>query len=247
MQNRRKLTSSHLGKPSAVELGLGAGFDKAQFLRMLHNRGVAYPGVFASTKPGGIAAFESLLERDLQTLLCADPRVKRYAAHPHLLDYTMPNRSGTYTVHQYTPDAVIEFQNGAVLIVEVKAEVLTKTRYWTTREPYIRDAYAREHGLDFVVVTERKIRVQPRLSNAQRMLRYGARSEDTEAIFAVRDILASTTPGATIKEVCEAVGLTHSPIARTYSALLRLALDGVVILDLDAALSLETKIVQIVA
>jgi hypothetical protein len=226
---------------------LDTGFNKAQFRKMLHKRGVAYPGVFASSKAGGIAVFESLLERDFQTLLGADPRVKRYASHSHLLNYPMPNRTGSHTVHQYTPDAVVEFQNGQILIVEVKAEFLTKEKYWTTREPHIRETYAQEHGLDFVVVTERKIRVQPRLSNAQRMLRYGAWFDDPEAIFAVRDVLISAIPGVAIRDVCEAVGLCRSPVARTYSALLRLALDGVVALDLERKLSLDTKIMKVLA
>lgn len=143
MQSSFEISALSKGRPSATALGLDAGFNKAQFRRMLHNRGVAYPGVFASPKAGGIASFESLLERDFQTLLSADPRVKRYASHSHLLNYPIPNSSGSHTVHQYTPDVVVEFQNGQILIVEVKADFLTKEKYWTRREPYIRETYTK--------------------------------------------------------------------------------------------------------
>ena len=202
----------------------------------------SYPGKFASTKCLGLPRFDSLLERDFHTLLCCDPRVTCYAVQAHQLTYFTPSDTGTYTERLYTPDFVVRLASGRTLIIEVKAEAFTKLEYWRSREPHIRAAYRRDHALDLVVVTERRIRIQPRLSNLQRMLRYGGRHLDPSAVQAVSDVLALLPPDPCIGDVCDTVRLGANRICRAYSAIMYLALRNRLTLDLDRPISLATVV-----
>lgn len=202
----------------------------------------SFTGVFASTKCFGLPRFESLLERDFHTLLCCDPRIARYAVQSHQLTYFTPNDQGTYTERLYTPDFIVLFTSGRKLIVEVKAEAFTATDYWQFREPHIHRAYRRDHALDFVVITERRIRIQPRLSNLQTMLRFGGRHDDRSAVLAVSEVFEWLPHFTRIGEVCEAVRLGQDRMSRAYSALMYLALRGRLTLDLDTPFSLATAV-----
>ena len=234
------------GLPSAIshgDLGLFPG-TKPQGKRTRRGRTSSYPGIFASTKCLGPALFESLLERDFQTLLCCDPRVEAYAVQAHVLKYWTPRSDGTFTQRRYTPDIVARLRDGRVLVIEVKAAFFAEEKYWREREPYIRDAYARDYALQFIVVTERQIRIQPRLSNFERLLRYGARSDDQVAEIEVRDVLDHMPNCPCIGDVCASVTLGGNRMSRTYAALMRLALHGEITLDLDQPLSLSTTIIR---
>jgi hypothetical protein len=204
----------------------------------------SYSGIFASTKCLGLPRFESLLERDFHTLLCCDFRVSRYAIQSHQLTYFTPNNSGTYTERLYTPDFVVRLATGKRLIIEVKAEAFTVTDYWRSREPYIRDAYFRDFALDYIVVTERRIRIQPRLSNLKIMLRYGGRHNDPAAVLAVSEAFTLLQPVSRIGDVCDIVRLGANKLSRAYSAVMCLALRGRITLDLDQPLSLASAITR---
>ncbi|MBV9570788.1 MAG: hypothetical protein JO056_06070 [Alphaproteobacteria bacterium] len=204
----------------------------------------SFTGVFASTKCLGLPRFESLLERDFHTLLCCDPRVACYAVQSHQLTYFTPNRTGTWTERLYTPDFIVRLTSGQTLIIEVKAEAFTTSSYWCSREPYIRNAYARDYALQFVLITERRIRVQPRLSNFQKMLRYGGRYDDRSAVQAVSDALARLPQAVCIGDICDVVRLRQNRTARAYAAIMSLALRGRVCLDLESPFSLTTAVTR---
>jgi hypothetical protein len=238
------VTTRHL--PSIIsqrDLGLFPG-TKPLGKRTRRGRTSSYPGIFASTKCLGVPVFDSLLERDFQSLLCADSRVDAYAVQAHQLTYWTPGLGGAFKQRLYTPDIVLRRQGGQMAVIEVKAEAFTRDSYWREREPYIRRAYKQDHATDFVVVTERVVRVQPRLSNYEKMLRLGARLHDPVALAAVRDALSSTSPNSSLGEICDATLLTQNRLPRAYSALMSLALKGEVVLDLDRPLSLSTRILS---
>jgi hypothetical protein len=157
----------------------------------------------------------------------------------------MPLTDGTFKNRLYTPDFVVRLRDGRVVIVEVKASVFTTEEYWRSREHYIRDAYARDYALELLVVTERQIRIQPRLSNYEQMLRYGARTQDDAADAALRDYLARAGMSASIGDVGHGLALRADRIRRSIAAVMRFALHGEISLDLDQPLSLSTKIVAL--
>jgi hypothetical protein len=204
----------------------------------------SYQGVFGSTKALGLALFQSLLERDFQTILCADPRIKTYAVQSHQLKYWTPTANGTFIERLYTPDIVVLLHDGRRLVTEVKSLAFVKQKYWLSRESHIRNAYARDHAIPFLVITERAIRVQPRLSNFEVMLRLGSRMNDRAAVTAVRDALILTHSHARVGDLCDLAVLSNGRLHRAYAAVMHLALHGELVLDLDKPLSLSTRVIR---
>ncbi len=234
--------ASELRLPSSVHpqhFGLAPGSRPMRgYLR--RGRTPSWNGQFASHKALGPALFESLLDRDFQTLICADWRIHRYAVQAHELTYFTPAEHGGRAKRTYTPDIVAIDHQGQVIIIEVKAAWFAKQAAWTRREPYIREAYAFDHGARFLLFTEEQIRLQPRLANCELMLRHRPPPHDTEADLAIRDAVTAVGACVSIGEICgAAAGLSEE---RRFSALMRLALRGTVTLDLDRPLSRATRV-----
>lgn len=225
------------------DLGLFAG-TKPLGKRTRRGRTASYPGIFASTKCLGPAVFDSLLEKDFQTVLCADPRIEGYAVQSHRLIYWTPNQDGTNTQRTYTPDLVVRLKTGANIVIEVKSLAFVSRSYWVSRVPFIRAAYEKEYATRFLVVSEPQIRIQPRLANYKLLLRYGARATDAEADTLVRDTIARIPHAPTVGEICESVPLIGKRMARAYAAVLRQHLCGAIKLDLDVPLSPSTTIIE---
>jgi len=204
----------------------------------------SWRGEFGSQKGVGQTPFESLLERDFQTILCADYRIREYGVQTHTLTYWTPNDNGSQTKRTYVPDFVACDKEGRILIIEVKANYFTTLPYWQSREPYIREAYTLDHGVPFLLFTELDVRIQPRLANFEIMLRHRGPPDDPQAKLAVRDILRQLNGDATIEKVC-AMGRLPAPPGsdRCYTAIMRLALRGEVSLDIAKPFSLSTRVV----
>lgn len=239
-----KSTYRQLELPSstqAEQLGLYPGVVPLG-KRQRRGKTPSYTGVFASTKCLGLPIFDSLLERDFHTVLCTDPRVAAYAMQSHKLAYWTPQIDGTPIQRTYTPDFVIRLRDQRLAVIEVKSRAFVRSRYWIEREPFIRNAYAEDFALEFLVLTERQIRIQPRLDNLRCILRYGSRLADHEAEMKVRDTLRRSDAPAVIGAICEATALSSDHGERAYSALMRLHMKGEISLDLHVPLSASTKI-----
>ncbi|MFO0601689.1 MAG: TnsA endonuclease N-terminal domain-containing protein [Polyangiales bacterium] len=76
-------------------------------------RGVT--GRYFSWKAGRTVAHESILERNLFLLLDGDPRVRTFEEQPCRIEFEGPRGK-----RRYTPDARVEYVDGAVELVEVK-------------------------------------------------------------------------------------------------------------------------------
>jgi hypothetical protein len=135
-------------------------------------------------------------------------------------------------------------KSGVALVIEVKAQIFISADYWQSRAPHIRKAYQCDHATEHLVVSERQIRIEPRLTNYKLMLRYGARETDPEADLLVRDALSRIPLGTCIGEVSDRVPLGQSRHARIYAATLRAALNGTIKLDLEKPLSPATAILE---
>lgn len=238
----RKPTNSARRQRSSISRSDFGLFPGTKPLGRASRRGwrPSYHGFFASHKALGPSPFDSLLERDCQTRISADWRFASYAVRPLCLTYWTPNPDGGFTKRSYTPDIVATDYTGRILIVEVKASYLARQEQWTTREPYIRAAFADDHHVDFLLFTEVQICDQPSLDNSEIMLSHRPPPDDMPAEMAVRDLLALLGPESTIGEVCAAASEVNSQ--RRYSAIMRLAIRGEISLDLSRPFSQETKI-----
>jgi hypothetical protein len=216
----------------------------AKPVRQRPRRGLtpSWDGFFASHKALGPAPFDSLQERDTQTLLCADPRIKVYAVQPHQLIYWGPDSSGELMKRTYTPDFAALDRDGQVLIIEVKAKIFSESPKWRLLEPFIREAYETDHGARFLLFTEDQIRAQPRLSNCQIMLRHRPPPDDEAGELAAREVLEDLHGEASLGDVCSELEARGIDERRAFSALMRIALSGEISLDLSQPLSASTRI-----
>ncbi|UXA47309.1 TnsA endonuclease N-terminal domain-containing protein [Xanthomonas prunicola] len=146
---------------------------------------------------GGVAAFESSLERDWLLALDFDPRVQAIQVQPFSLHYE--HRGAT---RRYTPDVRADYrlESGmATVVYEVKPSEELRLN-WSAYRPRFKAAvrYCRDHGWRFKLVTERHIRIAL-LDNARFLRRYRALPEQDlyvqQLLYTLR-ALGTTTPQA---------------------------------------------------
>lgn len=188
--------------------------------------------------------FESTLERDMHTLLSADPDIVRFAVQPHRLTYWCEEPGSWPVKRQYVPDVVAQTRSGACTIFEAKSRTFSTVAPWTLREPFIRKAYRDDHGLEMVVLTESEIRSQPRLSNCQILLQHRPFVADHETLLVLRQVLEMIRLPATIGVVILAAADRGAETARAYSVVLQMIMSGEVVFDHARPLSLDCEITQ---
>lgn len=122
-------------------------------------------GKFPSIKMKRIICWESLIERDLIYLLEFDREVRFYEEQPRRITYMRDGKQ-----HYYTPDFMVK-RNDTEQFVEVKLEEKVKKQKY---EVLFREIswLCQEEGSEFVVVTDKMIRVEPMLSNVKMLYRY---------------------------------------------------------------------------
>jgi hypothetical protein len=231
-------------KSSAQPANLGLVPD-APVVREVKRRNFlcAVDGDGGDHKALGAAPFRSLLERDLRTLLGANPDIAHYAVEPHVLTYYIPDGRGGQERHDYVPDVVCRYRAGAIVVIDAKALFIAGRPSWTRRRPHIEEAYRLDHGVTFLTLDETEIRAEPRLSNCQVMERHRFIVPDQVALLRVRDALAELGLPTTIAAVVRAARLNDRPgECRAYTAVMNLALAGEVTLDLGRPFSFDTEI-----
>ncbi len=129
-------------------------------------------GVVPSMKASSRARFESLVERDMLQVLEVSSLATAIHTHPFVL--ALPGEAG---VLHYTPDVVVEFRDGGV-IVEAKGSYFLRLPEQRERLAEIVRRLRRE-GFRLVLATENDIRVeglQEELSELLRMRPFVARA-----------------------------------------------------------------------
>lgn len=122
---------------------------------------------FPSIKLGRTVYCESGLELDYVYLLDTDHGdVITFQEQPGKIKYHFNDR-----LHKYTPDFMVIRPNKRQ-IVEVKPEAKASSEEYRTLFGII-EPICREAGYEFIVATDVKIRVQPRLQNIKLLWKYG--------------------------------------------------------------------------
>jgi TnsA endonuclease N terminal/TnsA endonuclease C terminal len=147
---------------------------------------------------GGVATFESSLERDWLLALDFDPTVDSIQVQPFSLHYEHQG-----STRRYTPDVRADYGLASGRLTTVVYEVKPSEELqanWSTYRPRFKAAvrYCRSHGWRFKVVTERHIRTAL-LDNARFLRRYRALPEQDlyvhQLLYTLR-ALGKTTPQA---------------------------------------------------
>lgn len=122
-------------------------------------------GKFASVKTGLIAWYESLLERDEMYLLDFDPQVTFWHEQPFKIRYVVEGKT-----HHYTPD--LEVHRGTKKqVVEVKSQKQVDSGEFDLLFR-LATSICEDEGYEYVVVTCRMIRQQPKLDNIKKLWKY---------------------------------------------------------------------------
>ncbi len=143
---------------------------------------------------GGSIPFESSLERDFLVLLDFDLTVENVLEQPFRITY----KGADGRERHYTPDFLVEYENGEHVIYEVKYRANLKEE-WTTLKPRFRAAirYAKQNGMRFSIETEVEIRGSSYLANV-RFLRpyrdYALTLAIDEHLIKTLAVLGETTP-----------------------------------------------------
>ena len=124
------------------------------------------PTALYITRIGQQVPCEHLLEADAVTLFDFDLRTQSIRAQPHQLRFVWGGRR-----IKYTPDFLVVV-DGTEFIIEVKSHKWLE-RDQRTQEKLFRVKLVYELlGLNFRLITDQTIRVEPRLSNIKEILRY---------------------------------------------------------------------------
>lgn len=225
---------------SGENFGLNPGAEPLRLRSRRSQPPSSIRGWSSSTKTIGPAVFESLLERDAQTLISVDARVERYAVQSHRLIY-WTSEGASMRRREYTPDLVLEMQGSRRVVVEVKARALAEMQAWTKVEAHIRQAYREDHDATFVVLTEEDIRQEPRLSNAQIMLAHRGLTPP-EIEFALLSALEAEGDPVSIRglsEILDQLGISYD---QTFTAAMQCALVGKAEVDFSRAFSPATQV-----
>lgn len=122
-------------------------------------------GKFPSLKMRRLICWESQIERDYIYLLEFDPAVISYAEQPLRISYHLDGKE-----RHYTPDFLVKRADKS-LVVEVKQEEEAQKEE-NQRRFRIASAICARDNYQFVLVTNKMIRVQPRLDNIKLLTRY---------------------------------------------------------------------------
>lgn len=147
---------------------------------------------------GGVASFESSLERDWLIAVDFDYCSIQVKEQPFSIHYMVNNKP-----RRYTPDLLVEYhrqrQSSNVVVYEVKPLAVLRAN-WAKFRPRFKEAvrYCRERGWRFKIVTEKHIRT-PFVENAKFLRRYRNLVEQKlfkDQILYTLKALGETTPQA---------------------------------------------------
>lgn len=190
---------------------------------------------------GGIAKFESSLERDFFVLLEFNGDVLRWDPQPVRIPVETTGRD-------YVPDVLVTFvpEPGANeskrTLYEVKYRDDLK-KHWKDYHPRLRAArrYARSQGWDFKIITEKEIRGSGLLWNAKFLLPYGYDDPQESCQILLRTSLRRLGVG-TPKTVLEASSADQWEQALLLSSLWSMVSDGSIGADLTQRLTMDSEI-----
>lgn len=187
-------------------------------------------GKLPSLKMNTAIWWESQLERDYIYLLEIDPNVLSYCEQPFTITYTSQRK-----LKRYTPDFLVTRPQNQQ-IVEVKPEHLA---YDDKNLQLFRQIapIAIANEMEFVVITERMIRVQPRLNNIKLLYKYAKVSLSLTNYLDCLEYFRNTklTSLLNAEQQLRAKGISRS-------ILLRLLWSGFLVTDLMKPISSESLI-----
>ncbi len=155
-------------------------------VRKIINGGRKVVGKFPSLKMGRMIMWESQIERDYLYLVDFDPDVVYCQEQPLIVRYYDDRDC---KMHRYTPDFLLVRRSSKKQIIEVKDEKTARSEEYQQLFQRVAPVLHRE-GYEFIVVTDRMVRVQPLLKNAKLLHKYAATRISNEHLIHLTDLFA---------------------------------------------------------
>lgn len=234
-------------QPSMISpgnFGLARGMQPVREIKPRTGR-TSMPGWFPTRKAvtGNRIRTETRLELDGLALVHANPQHVLLAGQPHRLTFFERMPDGSHIKHEYTPDLAVLMRNRAIAIVDFKHSRFRAMPEWQKLEPLIREAYRKDHGVNYVVLSEDVINVEPRNRNIRIMLRHENAEDDPGAHVAVRRAIRELGFPTTIDAVRHEADLPSPESSdRAFSVLMQMALRGEIALDMSRRFNGTTTI-----
>jgi len=192
--------------------------------RKVVSRSNARPtGKFPSWKMNRHMQWESLHERNAMRLLDATPAVRAFHEQPLTLHYVLHGQR-----HLHYPDLLVQTDKGQQLWEIKPAEEARRDEF--VERTQLLCACLPARGFDYRLVVAEQLAQEPRLSNAVTLLKFGRQPVGDLERERVRQILLSA-PGISW------AAASHGVLgARGRAVLCRLALEGVLYIDMNRKL-----------
>jgi len=136
--------------------------------RKIRKSGRKVVGKFPSSKMGRMITWESPVERDYLYLVEFDVDVISFWEQPLIVRYYDDT---DHKIHRYTPDILVIRKGNRKQVVEVKDEKTAQSEEYQRLFQRVGPILQRE-GYEFIVATDRMIRIQPLLRNLKLLQKY---------------------------------------------------------------------------
>jgi TnsA endonuclease N terminal len=198
-------------------------------IRKITNGGKKVIGLFPSIKMGRMIGWESQLERDCLFLIEMDPDVYWYEEQPKKITYYVEGKA-----HTYTPDLlVLRRSRDIAQLVAVKSKEKAESEEWQSFFDIVRPICQDKYGYEYLVVTDREIRIQPRLNNIKLIYKYARTGITTAHQICLHKMFAGKKT-LSLQEIVLGFAGKDSGIAEVYTLIYK----GVLTVDLSQPLSL---------
>jgi hypothetical protein len=196
--------------------------------------------------------------------LDTDPYWTRISPYPVRIEFLSQDKNGRFVVAAHVPDIGVISRDGRKVFIDYVPLVIQRERpHLARRTELLKEIFREEHGAAYAVHDERSIYIEPRFSNLKTMWMHKLNGWDIEALMAVRKALGRLSMPAMIDEVRQAASLpgfrmvweqpdgeSHQDldnVDRAFSAVMELAMNGEVQVDLSEPFSGTTLVSRYLA
>ncbi|MFJ5296842.1 Tn7 transposase TnsA N-terminal domain-containing protein [Pseudomonas sp. NPDC088368] len=187
---------------------------------------------FPSFKNKKVVVCESELEADFCVWLEYEEQVVAYAPQPGTFTFVVDDRAV-----RYTPDFEITYGTGEIRYAEIKPDHIAEDTGYLRKVGEFRKV-CELAGYGFDLITERDIRIQPKLRNLQNLYNRMHLVTDTELGYALDSLRQPSVSASTVRSL---LALTYPPSMKSIA---KAVFSGLMLADLDQPFTLDTRIVS---
>ncbi|MHC2574677.1 hypothetical protein [Rhizobium leguminosarum] len=219
------------------------------------------PSWFPSRKnPRGEIRAREPLVADLLIHLDTDPKIKRIHEFAVKIQYRYHKLDGTILVKEHIPDICVFDATGAVFVIDVMPFAVQQTMPGIqNRKASLQRHYA-GLGAKYMLLDETTIHLRPLFQNLRLMWRHKRLSHEPKGMETLRQILRDHKLGCTVGDLMRTLpsnaivarwsdepttALKHvSECNPVFTAIMQLAMNGEVEVDLDTRFSSDTMVTR---